>query len=65
MNLFMAKRKKAMRNYMILIMSIIITTIAAWLTHIITCFQEEAWGFLIAGAVAFPVGILHGIWLWF
>ena len=54
-----------MRNDMILIVSIIITTIAAWLTHIITCFQEEAWGFLIAGAVAFPVGILHGIWLWF
>jgi hypothetical protein len=23
------------------------------------------WGFLIAGAIMFPVGILHGWWLWF
>lgn len=37
----------------------------AWLNHIFTCFNEEMWGFLIAGAIFFPIGILHGIWLWF
>jgi hypothetical protein len=37
----------------------------AWFTHIITCFATEAWGFLIAGAIFFPVGIFHGIYLWF
>lgn len=42
-----------------------IVPIAAWFNHIITCFQEELWGFLIAGAIMFPIGIIHGIWLWF
>ena len=37
---------------------------AAWLNHIIYCFANEAWGFLIAGAIFFPIGILHGIYLW-
>ena len=39
--------------------------IAAWLTHVITCLQDSLWGFLIAGAIIFPIGIIHGIGLWF
>lgn len=35
-----------------------------WLNHIIYCFSHEAWGFLIAGAIFFPIGIFHGIYLW-
>ena len=37
----------------------------AWLSHVITCFSEGLWGFLIAGAIFFPVGILHGVYIWF
>ena len=37
----------------------------AWLTHIFFCFSHAAWGFLIAGALFFPIGILHGFYLWF
>jgi hypothetical protein len=37
----------------------------AWLNHIFTCFAQEMWGFLIAGALFFPIGILHGFYLWF
>lgn len=37
----------------------------AWLTHVVTCLQEHQWGFLIAGAVFFPVAIVHGVGLWF
>jgi hypothetical protein len=37
----------------------------AWLTHIFTCFSGNRWGFLIAGALFFPIGILHGVWIWF
>lgn len=37
----------------------------AWITHVATCLSEEAWGFLIAGAVFFPVAIVHGFMLWF
>jgi hypothetical protein len=39
--------------------------VVAWFTHVIYCFGQLAWGFLIAGAVFFPVGILHGFYLWF
>ncbi len=39
--------------------------IGAWLTHVITCFEQDRWGFLIAGAIFFPIAIAHGIWLWF
>ena len=38
---------------------------AAWLTHLIVCFSDGAWGFLIAGALAFPVAWVHGTWIWF
>lgn len=38
---------------------------ASWLTHLITCFSDERWGFLIAGAIMFPVAIVHGIGIWF
>lgn len=46
-------------------LAIIVGSAAAWLTHIFTCFSEGLWGFLIAGALLFPIGILHGIYLWF
>ena len=39
--------------------------IAAWFNHIVTCLSEGLWGFLLAGAIMFPIGIIHGIWLWF
>ena len=39
--------------------------IASWITHIIVCLNEEAWGFLIAGAIMFPIAIIHGTGLWF
>jgi hypothetical protein len=39
--------------------------VCAWLTHILFCFGHAAWGFLVAGAIFFPIGILHGFYLWF
>lgn len=42
-----------------------IGAIVAWFTHIFTCFSQQLWGFLVAGALMFPIGILHGVWLWF
>jgi hypothetical protein len=42
-----------------------IACVLAWFTHIFTCFAEGLWGFLIAGALLFPIGILHGFFLWF
>lgn len=37
---------------------------AAWMIHIIYCFEHNRWGFLIAGALAFPIAILHGFLIW-
>lgn len=40
-------------------------SLAAWFTHVINCIQNEQWLFLIAGAVAAPVGVIHGVGIWF
>ena len=45
--------------------AMVIASIAAWFTHIFHCLAEEAWGFLIAGAIMFPIAIIHGVGLWF
>lgn len=45
--------------------ALVVAMIAAWLTHVFTCFITASWGFLIAGAIFFPIGILHGLYLWF
>ena len=37
----------------------------AWVTHIIHCLLTAKYLLLIAGAVIFPVGIIHGVGLWF
>lgn len=39
--------------------------LSAWITHLVVCFQTEKWGFLVAGAVFFPIGIVHGTGIWF
>lgn len=46
-------------------LSVLAGAVLAWLTHVFTCFSEGMWGFLLAGAVFFPLGILHGVYLWF
>lgn len=38
---------------------------AAWMTHVVYSIGAEAWGFLIAGAVFFPIAVVHGIMIWF
>lgn len=43
----------------------VIWLIAAWFTHLYTCFTEQAWGFLIGGAIFFPVAWVHGTGVWF
>ena len=40
-------------------------SIAAWFTHLFVCFSDDRWGFLIAGAIMFPIAIVHGVGIWF
>lgn len=39
--------------------------IAAWFTHVVVCIKTASWGFLIAGAIMFPIGLVHGTGVWF
>ncbi len=38
---------------------------AAWLTSIVFCASAGLRPLLIAGALFFPVGIVHGVGVWF
>lgn len=47
-----------------LTVTIVIACVAAWFTHVFVCLSTSAWGFLIAGALMFPIAILHGFGIW-
>lgn len=38
---------------------------AAWITHVIVCIKASLWVFLLAGAICFPIGVIHGVGVWF
>ena len=44
--------------------TVFLTLFGAWFTHVVTCLTVGAWGFLLAGAIMFPIGIIHGIGIW-
>lgn len=43
----------------------VLVPFVAWLTHVIVCIKAGLWLFLIAGAIMFPIGVVHGIGIWF
>ena len=43
----------------------ILTMVAAWLTDIFHCLFAAKYLLLIAGAFIAPVGVIHGIGIWF
>lgn len=51
----------------LLMLSLFIVLSAAWITNVIWMFHQHGFdiflGFL--GAVVAPIGVIHGIWLWF
>ena len=47
------------------IIGLMLSIIAAWITHIVVCFKAAMFGYLIAGAIFFPIGIIHGYGIWF
>jgi len=40
-------------------------TYSAWITSIVFCASNNLRSLMIAGAAFFPVGIVHGIGVWF
>ena len=51
-------------TYLVLYFIFLCIPLAAWLTHVLRCINTEAWLFLIAGAIAVPIGIIHGFGIW-
>jgi hypothetical protein len=39
--------------------------LGSWLTHVIVCINQSEWFFLIAGALFFPIALIHGTGVWF
>ena len=44
---------------------LLVWVIASWITHIVVCIKTGAYGFLIAGALMFPIAWIHGTGAWF
>jgi hypothetical protein len=43
---------------------LVLLTSAGWCQHLYTCFNEGRWGFMIAGAILSPIGVMHGWGVW-
>jgi len=43
----------------------ILANICAWFTHVFVCLKLGLWGYLIAGAILFPIAMIHGWGIWF
>lgn len=48
----------------LLLVGVVLWVVLAWFTHIIVCLKMASWGFLIAGAIFFPVAFVHGTGIW-
>lgn len=43
----------------------VVTIIVAWFTHVIHCLLYAKYLLLIVGGFVVPIGVIHGIGLWF
>lgn len=59
------KRRRAVYSGAGLITLAMLLAVAAWITHVLVCLKAGAWGFLIAGALLAPIGVVHGVAVWF
>ena len=52
-------------NAEVLTLALFAWLIASWITHVVVCLGAAKWGFLIAGAILFPIAVIHGTGIWF
>ena len=45
-------------------LSIVVATLGAWVQHFITSVSQEMWVLMVLGAIAPPIGMLHGWLVW-
>ncbi len=49
----------------IAVIAAFLAIVAAWITHVIVCIKASAWALLAFGCLVAPVGVIHGIGVWF
>ena len=55
-----------MENFGVIVsFGILIIVFAAWITHIYVTIMAANWSLLIVGAIFIPIGVVHGIGIWF
>ena len=57
--------KKVGRWLLRVLVLIIIGQLAALATHIWSAAVQHQWAFLVLGTLAYPVGVIHGMGVWF
>lgn len=45
-------------------LSLLLATVAAWITHVVVCIKAASWWLLLFGILAPPIGIVHGVGVW-
>lgn len=51
--------------YLAAVISLAVTVFAAWVTHILACIKTAAWFLMLFGIIVPPIGIVHGVAVWF
>jgi hypothetical protein len=46
-------------------LALFVVLVFAWLTHVMFCIKTASWILLFIGAIGFPIGIVHGVMIWF
>lgn len=46
------------------VLTLLLGSAAAWITHVIVCIKASAWILLLFGCIVAPVGVIHGIGVW-
>ena len=44
---------------------LVIALMAAWVTHVVVSISAKAWIMLGFGVIVPPVGVIHGVMVWF
>jgi hypothetical protein len=61
----MKHEKGSAETALLVWLGLVVWAVAAWITHVVVCLKTASWGFLIAGAIMFPVAVIHGTGAWF
>jgi hypothetical protein len=57
--------EQSMTSALLIGIAFVLTSLAAWVTHVIVCIKASAWVLLAFGCIVAPVGVIHGIGVWF